>query len=187
VGTILGGGDYLPKYEGGPVEGEKRPIVRPKYKDGETPGQEWNSREVWAIRALANPAFPSDKAAARAARVTMARLKRWKRNPYFMNSVHDLASYNLKKYRSKVFQAVIKNALGKSFSDRQLYFRLIGELKDERKITTVGSKHVHLTESGEPEPFLDDVIQRDVASFSDAAVKKLMKLSKDDDVEGSSA
>jgi hypothetical protein len=169
-----------------PKKGKKFERVRPSYKDGETPTQEWNGREVRAIRALANPAFASDVAAAKAARVTLARLRRWKRNPYFMNAVYELSKYMLEQYRVKVYKALVRQACRGSNADRVLFFRLVGDYREEKVVKKNVTARQTLVE-GAPEeaaPFLDDTISRDVASFEDPAVRRLMGFS---DGEGGSS
>lgn len=171
-------GDYLPEVKKNSETG-KHEKHRPVYKDGETPGQEWTSREILAIRALANPMTASPAKAAKISRLTMKKVRRLMRNPFFLNAIYELTTYNLNQYRSRVYGALVKSALGRSFQDRQLFFRLTGELKAD------GMKKVHhynhmIEDDGS---HLDDVIRRDASDLSERDAQNLENFSRREEDE----
>lgn len=170
-------GDFLPEYRKVTTQdGEVRYVPRPqRYKDGESPGQEWNRNEAAAIRALANPLLATDARAAKAARVTFKKLRRWKRNPYFMNAVYELSSHFLKQFRTKVMRAMLKQACRGSFQDRQLFFKLTGELKDERRIRKTQDVTVR---EGVPQEEMDAQLADDLNSLSSDAADALENFSR---------
>lgn len=164
--SILGvAGDFLPVYR--TVETKRKGKVRKKiqrfnneHKDGETPGQEWTRREVLAIRTLANPATSTAKKAAKVCKCTVRNIEKYQRNPYFQNEIYRLTNSNLMNARAEVLEAVITNAKGGSAQDRTLFFRLTGDLKDEKRIKM--DQHQHHTFGDMEDRELDAWIQDDI-------------------------
>lgn len=182
-GNILKGGDYLPVYRvQKPRHGVKRGRMKPThYKDGESPGQEWNAVESLAIRAMADPKHATMKKAAKVAGVRLKKLKLWTRNPYFMNAVYELATYNFIKHRTRVMKAVIQHAIGGSHQDRVLYFRLIGDIKSGGDKEPRPQKHTHVHQHAYSEMSdddLDDKIGQGLGALSEDAARHMEDLSR---------
>ncbi len=160
-------GDFLPQWRSEVKDDGTEKIHRGSqtHKDGETPGEEWTQGETRAIRALANPAIGSIPRAAEKAKVEEATVRRWLRNPYFQNEVYKLTNSFLEQARAEVMGKVIREAKGGSFQDRQLFFKLIGDLKDEKVIKKEEKTTHFFTDQSEAE--VDDWIQSDIDSINE--------------------
>jgi len=164
--SILGvAGDLLPNYRVIEVQRDGRTRKKIKremsnHKDGETPGQEWTRREILAIRTLANPATASPKNAAKVCKCTVRLIEKFLRNPYFQNEIYKLTNSNLMNARAAVIDATIRAATGGSSQDRTLYFRLVGDLKNEQKVKM--EQHQHHTFGDMEDAELDDWIKDDI-------------------------
>jgi hypothetical protein len=171
VGILTKSGDFLPVWRAKKVKtrtGKERTKyyrMAPQHKDGETPGEEWTKSEVLAIRALANPSIGTPEKAAPKCGLLPKNIKKLLRNPYFMNEIYKLTNSHLQQARSRVMGAVIRNATSGSYQDRQLYFRLTGDLKDEKRIEMRKRAEVLVGDATEAE--VDDWIQEDIDALNE--------------------
>jgi hypothetical protein len=164
-------GDFLPVWKTETIDGkETTRRTSQQHKDGESPNEEWTAGETRAIRALANPAIGSLARAAEKAKVEVDTLKRWLRNPYFQNEVYKLTNSFLEQARAEVLGRVIQEAKSGSFQDRQLFFRLIGDLKDEKQINKKETSVHFFAEQSDAE--VDDWIQSDIDSINEFKKRK---------------
>jgi hypothetical protein len=172
------GGDFLPRYHVEDFSGERKRTYETTrtYKDGETPGQEWSPKELKGIRMLADPRFSSHKKIAQKLKIQPKTIRRWMDNPYFMNAVHQLATYSLMRSRTLVIRSVIRAAIHGTKQDRELYFRLIGELEETKVVKT---KNIHAFETLSDKE-LEEQIGSDLDLLSDADTTKLIDDTKED-------
>lgn len=165
MGILSNAGDHLPVWKTRTDKKSGRTTVSMEknyHKDGESPGEEWTRTETAVIRALANPKTCTPEKASKVTGVTTKTIRRWLRSPYFMDEIWKLTNSHLQQARTRVINSVIENAVGGSYQDRNLFFRLTGDLK-EKGSALPGRKSEPGGDDGPP----DDWLQSDIDALSE--------------------